>query len=382
MTGSHARLRSFAAWIILLSACTTWAAPAPDTATTERELQVTIERLNALTEWFSQAEKQRNAWLTELKRQDRDIANINSQVADVEATLERLAAELDQLAQEMAQLDQQKKTQAERISHHITAAYRLTGSDFLKQLLNQENPDHLDRMMRYHRFFSESRLDVLAEYRQTLEDMNQLNQDLTEKRDVEDVQRATLQERRNSLSDERATRSRMIAELDSEKETLTEEFDRLEKDRQRLESLLAELRRRSSELDGSAFVAARGTLPMPVTGRIVHAFGSPRADNRLRWHGIDIVAEHGTPITAVFRGRVIFADWLRGFGFLAVVDHGSEYMTLYGHVDVLYKKVGDWVESGEPLAAAGNSGGRKESGVYFEVRHEGQAKDPITWVRR
>ena len=121
---------------------------------------------------------------------------------------------------------------------------------------------------------------------------------------------------------------------------------------------------------------------MPVKGRILHAFGSPRADNRLRWHGIDIQAQQGTPITAVFRGRVIFADWLRGFGFLTVLDHGSGYMSLYGHVDVLYKKEGDWVESGEPLAGAGNSGGRADSGVYFEIRHNGKALDPITWVNR
>lgn len=368
--------------IVLSTAC--WAAWAQDTDTeqTEQQLKETLERLNALDRWFSDANDKRARWLVELQKQDRDIAGINQQVAEAVTLLRAIAAELKDLELKAASLEDKRQAQAERIAGHVTAAYRLTGTDFLKQLLNQESPDTLDRMMRYHRFFSESRLAVLAEYRATLDDLRALNEELRQQEVQQTEHRKALENRQNALSTERAERSRMIAELDSEKETLTQEYQRLQEDRERLESLLDELRRRSTELDGSAFVAARGSLPMPVSGRVRHAFGSPRADNRLRWHGIDIRAEHGSPVTAVFRGRVIFADWLRGFGFLAIVDHGSEYMTLYGHVDVLYKKVGDWVESGEAIAAAGNSGGKKDSGVYFEIRHQGQAKDPILWVNR
>ena len=121
---------------------------------------------------------------------------------------------------------------------------------------------------------------------------------------------------------------------------------------------------------------------MPLSGRVRHAFGSPRADGRLRWHGIDIAATEGSPVTAIYRGRVIFADWLRGFGLLTILDHGGSYMTLYGHADVLYKNVGDSVESGEIIAGAGNSGGTRNTGIYFEVRHNGVPKDPMGWVLR
>lgn len=121
---------------------------------------------------------------------------------------------------------------------------------------------------------------------------------------------------------------------------------------------------------------------MPTDGRIRHAFGSRRADNRLLWHGIDVAAPIGAPVSVVFRGRVVFSDWLRGFGFLTIVDHGSDYLTLYGHADVLHKKVGDLVEAGEVIADAGNSGGSRESGIYFEVRYRGEPKDPIGWIDR
>lgn len=358
-----------------------WSAE-PNQDQTAQQLEETIEKLNALDEWFTDAEQKRAIWLVELKRQDDDISRLNSEVQRIVTSLRATEARLAELTAEIARTETQKQQQAERIATHIAAAYRLTGQDFLKQVLNQESPDTLDRMMRYHRFFSASRLEVMAAYRATLDTLSALNNELIEQRAEEQERREALQAEQQGLNAERDQRAQLIAELDSEKETREQEYQRLEDDRARLEELLVELRRRSTELDGTAFRKAKGTLPMPLQGRIRHAFGSMRADNRLRWHGIDINAPHGTPIAAVFRGRVIFADWLRGFGFLTIVDHGSEYMTLYGHVDVLLKNVGDWVESGEPIAIAGNSGGRAETGVYFEVRHQGKPEDPINWIVR
>ena len=349
---------------------------------TAKQLQQTVQRLNALDEWFSEADQKRAIWLAEVQRHDRDISQLNKEVSATLQLLAETTGELDRLEAEIRGLRVQQKAQAEHIAKHVAAAYRLTGQDFLKQLLNQESPDTLDRMMRYHRYFSESRLEVLAEYRTTLVQLDAANLALSEEQVVLQERESQLKEEQGALSGERAVRADLIKELDQEKETKTEEHARLTRDRERLETLLAELRRRSTELDGSAFVAARGALPMPVGGRIRNAFGSLRADNRLRWHGIDISAPHGAPVTSVFRGRVIFSDWLRGFGFLTIIDHGSDYMTLYGHVDVLYKNVGDVVESGEVIASAGNSGGSQEPGLYFEVRHKGQPKDPISWIDR
>ena len=353
-----------------------------DTANTAKKLQETVNRLNTLDEWFSEADRKRSIWLAEVQKHDRDISRLNKEVGNTRAELDDTQAELEILQDDIRDLKSQQETQAEHIAKHVAAAYRLTGQDFLKQLLNQESPETLDRMMRYHRYFSESRLEVMAEYRATLTRLDEANQSLSEKQATLNERELQLQQEQDALSGERAERSSLIKSLDQEKETKAEEHARLTRDRERLETLLAELRSRSRELDGSAFIAARGALPMPVDGRVRHAFGSRRADNRLRWHGIDISAPHGTPVTSVFRGRVIFSDWLRGFGFLTIIDHGSDYMTLYGHVDVLLKKVGDVVESGEVIAAAGNSGGSQDPGLYFEVRHKGEPKDPISWIDR
>ena len=310
------------------------------------------------------------------------MAAINQQVHDVQQKMAQIDGKLVDLRAHQQQLHAQQQQQAELIAEHISASYRLSGQDFFKQLLNQESPDKLERLIRYHRYFSESRLAVVEQYQTTLEELSVTNAALSEQQIQQTEQQSLLIAQQRSLAGSRSERAKSIDALNTEHESKTEEYARLQKDRQRLEQLLAELRRRATELDGTAFARAKGKLPMPVKGKVLHAFGQRRADGRLRWHGIDIAADQGTPVAAVFRGRVIFADWLRGFGLLTIVDHGSGYMTLYGHADALHKKEGDWVESGEKVATAGNSGGKQASGVYFEVRHQGQPKDPISWVVR
>ncbi|MDH3645106.1 MAG: peptidoglycan DD-metalloendopeptidase family protein, partial [Gammaproteobacteria bacterium] len=253
---------------------------------------------------------------------------------------------------------------------------------FVKLLLNQESPDTFDRMMRYHRYFSDARVTTLQQYQATLAGLVKNQAELEQRLDQQKDQQTELAARQSALVKERDQRKALIAELDAEAEGKSSERNRLTADRDRLEKLLAELMRRASELDGSQFVARKGSLPWPLRGPVRSTFGRPRADGRLVWHGMVVAADEGTPVTAVFRGRVIFADWLRGFGLLTIIDHGSGYMTLYGHADSLTKTVGEVVESGEVVARAGRSGGQSASGLYFEVRQKGAARDPLGWLAK
>lgn len=351
-----------------------------DPAAARQALDAVVERLNALTVWFDEAEEQRVRWLNDLKRKDGEVSKVAAEVELANQDLRAVNADLNALRATQSGLETQRKEQATKIAEHLAATYRMTGEDFLKLLLNQESPDTLDRMTRYHRYFTQARMASLEEFQNTLDEIEVNRQTLQSRQADERAKREALNQRRLALVRERIQRKGLIAELDENVEGKTRERTRLETDRQRLEELFAELRRRSAELDGSAFVARKQKLPWPLQGKLTHAFGQSRADGRLSWHGIVLAAAEGTPVTAVFRGRVVFADWLRGFGLLTIVDHGSGYMTLYGHADILLKAVGDWVESGELIARAGRSGGQRTSGLYFEVRQKGAARDPIGWL--
>ncbi|MEM1229198.1 MAG: peptidoglycan DD-metalloendopeptidase family protein [Pseudomonadota bacterium] len=237
-------------------------------------------------------------------------------------------------------------------------------------------------MLRYHEYFSRARIDAVTHFKETVAELDRNSA-------AARAERATLTRRRETLNREQAarrsartTQQQLITSLESQRASRTEDRERLRADRTRLESLLAELTRRSSTLDGSTFVRSKGALPPPTAARIAKAYGSKRADGELQWKGVLFSAELGSEVRAVHRGRVVFADWLRGYGLLLILDHGGEYMTLYGHAETLTKTVGDWAESGEPIATAGQSGGAEEAGLYFEVRHKGKTDDPVNWLKR
>jgi septal ring factor EnvC (AmiA/AmiB activator) len=132
----------------------------------------------------------------------------------------------------------------------------------------------------------------------------------------------------------------------------------------------------------SSFAQLKGRLGWPARGDLVQRFGDERFQGRMRWNGVLIGATEGAEVQVIFPGRIVFADWLRGFGLMTIVDHGSGYMSLYGHNQSLGKQVGDWVEAGEVIATVGNSGGHGDQGLYFEIRHKGKAVDPRTWCKR
>lgn len=275
----------------------------------------------------------------------------------------------------------QRKEQAERIVSHLQSAARLDSEDLVKRLLNQETPDQLERMLRYHSYFTRARIESVRAFEATVLALDSNRRALEAERERLTAEQARQEQEQRRLAAERQERRELIASLDAEVISKTEQRTRLDGDRERLESLVVELRRRSTTLDGKAFAELRGRMSWPVSGKLDHRFGSIRTDGELTWQGHRFGAEEGVPIRAVYEGRVVFADWLRGYGQLLIVDHGSRYMSLYGSVDGLNKGVGDWVEGGEVIATAGTSGGQPQPGLYFEIRKDGKPEDPARWLR-
>ncbi len=373
------------AWLTLISIAlaTLPINAAEDISKAQRDISGITKQLNDLDAWFSDATRRQRNLQKELRDTDQSIAATSSEIRKIEEELKRIAAALAQLISQKNALDKQRDAQAELIASHLAAAYRLSGEDFLKLLLNQQSPDQFDRMIRYHRYFSSARTEALVEYQKTLAAI-EANAAATQAREQElAAQEHDLDDERNELRSKRRARQNLLAALNTEIEGKSQEKSRLTADRKRLAALVAELQRRAKERAGATtFALAKGKLPWPTKGKLAHRFGEFRAGGLLKWQGIFIDAAEGTPVAAVHSGRVAFSDWLRGFGLLTIIDHGSGYMSLYAHSDVLYKQVGDRVEAGETIATAGRSGGQSESGLYFEIRAKGTATDPLVWLSR
>lgn len=365
---------------VALALSTVAALAAQDAGGARREIQEITKRLNDLSAWFSDTQKKQREAQTEIKGIDESIAKTGRDIRALNTELRTIRSSLAELTAEHRKLEEARGEQATRIADHLAAAYRLQGQDFFKMLLNQENPDRFDRMMRYHQYFSLARVDTLNSYETTLTELSKNTAAIAERESALAAQQRALDAEHSQLVSQRRQRERLLASLDTQIKDKSKERDRLNQDRNRLESLLAELTKRTTTVDGT-FAQNKGKLPWPATGKLQHGFGEKRAGGHLTWHGLFIAAQEGAPVTAVHRGRVAFADWLRGFGLLTIVDHGGGFMSLYAHSDVLYKQVGDFVEGGETIATTGRSGGQTEAGLYFEVRAKGTPVNPRGWLR-
>ena len=353
-----------------------------EAAETAAALQDTVDELNALDLWFSETGKIQSNIQAQIRTLDRDIAKLNLDLKAGAATAVEQQRNIATTRGQISELNEQLEAQTEGIKAHLQAAYRLSGDSLAKSLMQTQSPAEIDRMIRYHGYFSAQRIDLVDAYRSTLTTLERAEQELAEQQALNRIQTQTLRERQTELDASRQERQVAIQDLQKQSADKEEARSQLLADSERLQTLLQRLRARLGELDGRGFATAKGSLPRPIRGKQRNRFGAQRAAGRLTWHGINYSARDGTAVTAVYQGRVVFAEWLRGFGLMTIVDHGSGYMTLYGNADALLKQPGDWVEGGEAVATAGNSGGQSQSGLYFEVRHQGEAEDPASWLQR
>ena len=372
--------------VVLFLACfpAGWAAaeePA-DSARVQAELERLAEQLNSLDSWLSRAQQRRLRLLADLRTKDRAVAVAVSDVEASDAELALIDGDLARLDAQRKDLQRRQRLEAGRIGEHLAAAYRLQGRNFLRLLLDQTSAVPAQRMLVYHRYLIAARLDAFESYRLASLQLDRNADALAEREAAQREERRRLVARRHELERNRTERRTLIESLERDVRDRVSRREALLEDQQRLQALFAELQRRSSTVEGADFADRKGSLPWPVDGALISRFGQPRADGRLKWHGLLLRAETGSPVRAVHRGRVVFADWLRGFGLLTILDHGDGYMTLYGHAEMLAKRPGEMVESGEVIARAGQSGGVRTSGIYFEIRRQGNATDPLQWVAK
>lgn len=347
----------------------------------QRQLDDVVARLNALDTWLDEAGERIAKRHQEVAAADRRIAASGQRIRELDSRIAHGRDELRRLREEQERLEAARLRQAAKVADHLRDAWRVHQRDPVQALLNLEDPRALQRMVRYHAAFAKARADLVDQLRGTVAELERNQDDQAREQRALETSRNSVSASRVALIDERGKRRNLIENLNAELARKGEERERLTRDRQRLRSLMAELARTSRQAKGGLDAARKGDLRWPVDGRLVRRFGQPRAGGRLRWQGVAFEAPEGSKVQAVAPGVVVFADWLRGFGLLAIVDHGDGWMSLYGSVDAIYKRRGDPVERGEAIATVGQSGGEMDVGLYFEMRYDGEPKDPLTWLR-
>tara|TARA_R110002167_G_scaffold70453_4_gene198698 strand:- start:7827 stop:8909 length:1083 start_codon:yes stop_codon:yes gene_type:complete len=333
--------------------------------------------------WLNSAANNRSALETQLRENTQKTDSIRAQVAENRDAIATLQSQLNSLNERSAALELEKSAQEALVKQAVRAAYVSGQEPYLKLLLNQQDPARSARMLNYYERFNRERLARVQEYRETLSELLATRAQIEASTVERDAIQAQLQVQLDSLDTEQAQRNTLLAALKDDIATRSGELQQLTEDRGRLEALIAKIQEAIASIPPpeqlTPFTQSRGKLPWPVAGTALNRFGAAYSDGNLHRAGIVMGAEIGSPVRAVHPGRVVFADWLRGSGLLVVVDHGEGYLSLYANNQSLVKRKGDWVNRGEALATSGENGGTGSPGIYFEIRHNGQAQDPAIW---
>lgn len=396
------RASCLVALAVMLIAVSTAAHAAPPEAKRE-ELKDLRGRIQSLQKDIARTEGSRADAAEELREAESAISDANRRLrelgndrAEVQATLGTLDSQSKKLSARIAE-------QQAQLGRLLKGQHFAGEADALRHLLSGNDPNQVARDAHYLGQLSRAQADLIRDLSETLDEKKRLAGQARDKNEeLAEIERQRQRERA-ALVEQQKKRQVLLASLSDRLKAQRREVDKLKRDEKRLATLIAGLGRivaktrpgaapRATEpalrnertpdasLPEDAFSRLKGRLSLPTRGELANRFGTPRQDGGTTWKGVFIRAADGAEVKAIAPGTVVFADWLRGFGNLAIVDHGGGYLSVYGNNESLFKAVGQPVKAGEAIATVGNSGGNPETGLYFELRHLGQPIDPLKWV--
>lgn len=353
------------------------------------------KEIETLQKELKEVQGARSGLQKDLEKSEKQIDELQKKANDIGKQLKEQNNELNQLKNERSQLEQARKNQQAQIAEQMRAAHKLGEKSEVKVLLNQESPDHISRIMKYHSYFMEAHTQKMQAYLDTIARIDALTPEIEKKTLELAGMQSELDAQRAQLKAIHGQRQQALAKLNSEVKSKNQELNQLGEDRRRLQALLERVTTRVATTGainspgyvplpkgGEKFSLRKGRLPWPTQGSMIHRFGSARIAGQMNWSGAYIAAPMGNSVIAVHHGRVVFADYFGGHGLLVIVDHGEGYLSLYAHNQSLLKKAGEPVNAGDAIAQVGNSGGQSATGLYFEIRHQGKPIDPGQWLAR
>lgn len=355
-------------------------------ADTNSELEALKSRIEDMKSGLDAARGESEQLQDELRKTETAAGQLALKLKEVEQTIQVKQARITDLNNIIIVHNQSLAQERHNLGQQVRTAYITGHNDYLKVLLNQEDPARIGRVLAYYDYYNRARLNTIRSVVGKVEVITQLKTSILSETALLEQLKAGQEAKSRELAAQRESRLTILQHLQNDINAKDVELKSLEEHEQKLSALLVKLDKRNNAVtyfeDTAPFESLEGKLRWPVTGRLLNTFGGERRGASLKWDGVRIGAETGNEVHAVHTGRVVFADWFRNLGLLIIIDHGNGYMSLYGYNQSLLKKPGDRVLAGETIAYIGDSGGQDTPSVYFEIRHHGKPVDPTRWCAR
>ena len=359
-------------------------------ADSSQRLDEVKTEIKALESTLSANKANKEKLYQSLKQQSRAISASNTKLRELKQQLKQNQQQLSKLKSEQAKQHDNQQQQTDALLKQLRSAYIHAQPNYLKVLLNQNNPAQLARTDTYFQYFHESRQQQLETIKLQLNNLTEQQKQLfiAQKKHTALVEKQ--QQQQADLKQQNKQRKQTLAKLDKLIASQGSKLNVLQQEEQSLQALLTKITKKqtTASIDPATkpptnnivFSKQKGRLSWPLKGKLLGRYGTKRNLGKLTWKGIMISSNVGKEVTASASGKVVFADWLRGFGLLIIIDHGQKYMTLYGNNDTLLKQAGEFVSAGEVIAQSGSHGMHDYAGLYFEVRYKGNPTNPLKWL--
>lgn len=350
----------------------------------EKQLKELKLRMKAVEKRLLSSQKNKSQQEVALRKIEKNLGLAAVSLRKVSKNLAATQSGINGLQQKQLLLIAAISEQKSLLAEQLRSAFLMGRQQQVKLVLNQEQPERLARVMKYHEYFNQARIDNVAELEAKIAELKNVEvslkaeqfvlQDLVNKRQAE----------RNKLKTAKARREKVLIEVRAKIKSTGNELQVLKENEKRLGNLLRSIRQAINDIpiqgqQTKPFSKLKGQLAWPLKGSLKKRFGNAKKSGR--WDGVLIAAKEGQAVRSISHGRVVYADWLRGYGLLIIIDHGEGYMSLYAFNQGLYREVGDWVDNGEQIASSGLSGGQQSAGLYFSIRKNGKPINPIHWCR-
>ncbi len=349
----------------------------------EKQLRQLNTEIKALQQTLKIDKSQYSQDLAELKRTERHVAQLSRALRDTRVRYKNHNKQYKKTQITVRDLGYQLSNLKDQLAGYMRAGYSAGHQPALKLLLNQEDPAKAGRTLTYYRYVTKAQLAVKEETESTLMMLRATERQLEEEASTLQALAEQQQEQQAALLEGKAQRERALKALNAQINSKEQKLARLVADAKQLSKLVQELQ---AQADNDVFVGKnlgqlKGKLKWPIKGKIRHRFGDRRSQSTFKWQGVYLAGREGQDIHTIAPGRVVYADWLRGYGLTLIVDHGNSYMSIYSNNQTLYKDKGDAVLAREVIAGLGSSGGNRDFGLYFELRHKGKPINPARWCR-
>ncbi|WP_409419010.1 murein hydrolase activator EnvC family protein [Marinomonas sp. RS-M-Aa-14] len=357
-----------------------WTAGEPQTPEeAKQQIQALQKDLQKLNSWLKDLKSERSDVEKQLEGKEKDIQALLKKIQEIQESLKKGDEQLGELRVQQRSLQLSIQQQNEQIAAQLRAVYRSGNEESIKLLLNGNTSEEAQRLVQYNRYFSTARQSLINGFVNEVNDLSLVENSIRSHRAQQAKEEIQLKEERSRLLSQQAERRNLLVKLDQDLAQGDKRSKQLLQDQQNLQDMLQRLEEALADVkipdQDVPFSSQRGKLVRPLkTLATLPATGS------INLGGVTLRAKEGESVHAIFSGRVVFSDWMRGFGFLLILDHGDGYMSLYGYNQSLLKEVGEWVRANDTVAMAGSTGGRPDAALFFAIRHNGTPLKPLSWI--